>query len=390
MDNITRANSPFDEVLSTQRTPIIEINASYAPSILRDIQRTEGNADITQINSEFQLKHSGAGDKVIMISGSTGRYTPGIAAEAGVGVRFPDTIEGDAVAYFGYFNLDENDEIYQGLVYGKDSEGNFIAAFREGEEIEKWYQEDWNISSEADFSRGNVFQIRFTYYGYGLIEFRRLESKTGEEGQSIETLHTFRPEGEPTIANSNLRVGAMIQSTNDDNEYNLYLSGRQFSLLGRTDFTQRIVSHKVTDVTIPNDEYTPIMSFRQKDANRAVPITIQEYELLTNNDISVQWRVDSNLSKDDETALTWITPSDHDPDEISLEVNEDADNIDMNTGVKINESIAQGGGGPSPTQLGEEINITDIPDEYTITLCAIAEDTEATLDVVIGKMTEER
>ena len=89
-DNFNRTFSPFDEQLSSQRTPIIEINASYAPSILRDVHRTEGTAEISQVDSEFELKHVGAGDKVIMVSASTGRYTPGIAAEAGVGVRFPD------------------------------------------------------------------------------------------------------------------------------------------------------------------------------------------------------------------------------------------------------------------------------------------------------------
>ena len=391
MDVLERANSPFDEVLLAQRTPIIEINASYAPSILRDIQRTEGNSEINQIESEFELKHTTTGDKVVMISASTGRYTPGVAAEAGVGVRFPDKIQGDAVAYFGYFNLDENNDMLNGLVFGKDKDGNFVSIFREGEEIEKWYQEEWNISTDYNASIGNVLQIRFTYYGYGLIEFRRLESETGKEGQNIETLHTFRPQGEPTIANSNLRVGAILYSEEDDNnEYNLYLSGRQFSLLGPTDFSERIVSHKVVDKTIPSDGFTPIMSFIQKDANKAVPFTIQEYELITNENITVQWRVNSDLSKDDGTGLTWVTPSDHDPDEVSLQVNTDADNIDMNTGVKVNESIAAGGAGPTPSRLGEEINLTDIPNGYPVTLCATAEDTEATLDIVIGKMTEER
>ena len=384
--------TPFQELGVSERTPVIEINASYAPSILRDIQKTEGNAEIKQIESEFELKHTTTGDKVAMLSASTGRYTPGVAAEAGVGVRFPDEIQGDAVAYFGYFNLDEDkDEILNGLVFGKDKDGNFISIFREGEEIEKWYQEEWNISSDYDASIGNVLQIRFTYYGYGLIEFRKLKSETGKEGQSVKTLHTFRPQGKPTIANSNLRVGAIMYSEqDDDNEYNLYLSGRQFSLLGPTDFSQRIVSHKITDKTIPVDGFTPIMSFRQKFANRAVPFTIQEYELITNNDVTVQWRVNSDLSKDDDTDLNWVTPSDHDPDEVSLQVNTDADNIDMNTGVKVNESIAAGGAGPTPRILGQKINLTDIPDGYPVTLCATAEDTEATLDIVIGKMTEER
>ena len=391
LDLQQRQKSPFDERLTAQRTPIIEINASYAPSILRDIQKTEGDAEINQINSEFELKHTTTGDKVAMLSASTGRYTPGVAAEAGVGVRFPGEIQGDTVAYSGYFNLDENNDILNGLVFGKDKDGNFISIFREREEIEKWYQEEWNISTDYDASIGNVLQIRFTYYGYGLIEFRKLESETGGEGQNIETLHTFRPQGEPSIANSNLRVGAIMYSEeDDDNEYNLYLSGRQFSLLGPTDFSQRIVSHEVLDKTISTEEFTPIMSFIQKDANKAVPFTIQEYELITNKNITVQWRVNSDLTKDDGTGLEWITPNDHDPDEVSLLVNEDADNIDMNTGVKVNHSIAAGGAGPTPSRLGKEINLTDIPNGYPVTLCAKAKNEEATLEIVIGKMTEER
>lgn len=386
---IENAKSPFDEILSTQRTPIIEINATYAPSDLRDIQRTTGDASISHINSEFKLQHSSAGDKVVMLTGSTGRYTPGVAAEAGVGVRFPDEITGDAVAYYGYFNLDDNDDIYNGAVFGKDSNGNFIAIFRNGTQAVKVYQEDWNISKDINLPQGNVYQIRFTYYGYGLIEFRKLTSETGDKRQEVSTLHTYRPTGEPALANSNLRVGAMIDSTNDSKEYNLYLSGRQFSLIGETNFKERIVSHKVDSVTVGTSDYTPIMSFRQKDSNRATPIKIQEYELLTDNDIFTQWRINSDISYSSGD-LTWNTPSDHSADEVSLEVNDNADNIDVSTGVKINESIVEGGSGVDKIKLGKSATITDIPDEYIISLCAKAINSEASVSPAIGKMIEQR
>lgn len=87
--------TPFNEILSSQRTPIIQINASYDISELRDTIKKAGNADIKSIHSEYELSLLGENDSAVMATASRGRYVPGYAAEAGVGIRVPEMPTGD-------------------------------------------------------------------------------------------------------------------------------------------------------------------------------------------------------------------------------------------------------------------------------------------------------
>lgn len=380
--------TPFSESLVAERTPIIQINASYDLSILRDIQRTEATGTITSINSEYLLNIEGADSKALLLSGSKGRYTPGTAAEVGIGVRTTEKPPGDVVYYVGYLSVDENNDITDGACFGEDSEGVFVTLFRGGEQVYKVYQKNWNISSELNLQQGNVLQIRFTYYGYGLVEWRVLESKTGDKNQQVKTLHTFRPEGEPVLNNSNLNVGAIVQSGTETSSYNVYISGRQFSIIGRAEFKQRAVAHLVEGATVGTDDYVPIMTFRKKDGFSGVPISIQSHSIDTNNKIFLKWGVNTDISTSEAGGLVWETPSGSTNTETALEVNTNADSVDLTNAVLINQYQVIGGS-PQRRTVSQDINVADIPDEYNVSLIAVAQTQEATVDA-IGTMFEER
>ena len=385
----TRAVTPFDEMRVSQRTPIIQINGSYETSELRDVIKTDGTAEVTSVNSEFRLETKATGDKALMASASRGRYVPGYAAEAGIGARLPETPTGDGVARWGYFDtVPSTQDINDGAFFGVDTGGIFVAIYRNGTREMKTYREDWNLQPNYDIdpAAGNIYQIQFVYYGYGPVWFRIIDNQT----ERVVAVHKHLSHGRPTFSNSNLQVSGQAWTDSTGDPFDLFLSGRQFAVLGTPVFKERVVSHLREEVTVGTAGYTPIMSFRRKEGRRAVPIAAHLFECMTNNDIAVQWRVGSTITRETNGAdLDWITPSDHDEDETAIEVNENADTIDMETGIKVDEDLVAGGAGPRPREFAEDATVSDIPDEYIVTLCAKALDTEATIDI-IGKMVEER
>ena len=387
-DLLLRAKTPFDEYRISQRTQIVEINGSYDTSLLRDTIKTTDTASVSSVDSEFKLELSATGDKATIATASRGRYIPGYAAEAGLGTRLPEYPDGDGVARWGYFDLEpETQDINDGAFFGADADGLFVSIWRNGTEQVKVDQGDWNINPnfEIDPSRGYIYQILFVYYGYGPIWFRVIDP----EEECVVDIHKYVDEGATTLGNSNLQVAGQADTGTTGDPFDLYVSGRQFAVYGTPIVKIRKVAHLVEDVNIPTDGYVPVMSFRRKDNKRAVPIQIQAFECLTDNDIVVQWRLDSNPSLDEGT-IEWITPSNHDEDEVSIEVNEDADNIDMSTGLKVDEDIVLGGGGPQARGFAEDELVSDVPDEYIVTLCAKSIDGSAATATFIGKMVEER
>lgn len=373
-------STPFNELKVSQRTPIIQTNGSYEISLLRDVITKDEGATVTKDGSEFVLSVDNE-DSCTMLTASRGRYVPGFAAEVGVGVRIPDN---NADMVWGYFDTTpDTQEINDGCVFGIDEDGFYVAVYKNTVETVKVYQEDFNISNtEIDLSKGFIFQILYVYYGYGPIFFILLHPVTNR----VVNLHVVVIDEDTSLGNSNLQVGAQIKATGEASE--IRLGGRQFSILGIPNFITRKVTHFREDVSIPTENFVPIMSFRRKAGRRSVPIKIHSFECISNNDIIVQWRVDSDISLDGE--LSFIAPSDHDENEVALEVNENATAIDMGTGLKVDEYMVLGGTGPQPRRISQGQTVADVPDEYIVTLCAKSIDSGAATASFIGKMIEER
>ena len=222
----------------------------YGLSNLRDIVTVTGAGSVGSNNSEFQLTTIASGtDSAILQSSERGRYEPGYAAEAGIGIRLPVAPTGNQVVRWGVF--DEQN----GMLFGQNvTNGIFVAIRRAGVDT-VIPQSSWNVdplngtgpSGETlNLANGNIFQIVYTWYGYGVIEFRVVLPNPTTLAQEVITVHRFSPTGQTSLADPNLPLRAEISNNGTAAAFNLFVGGRQFSILGTYNPVFRVTSERRT------------------------------------------------------------------------------------------------------------------------------------------------
>ena len=83
-------SSQFNELRVARKFPIVELTSVYGVSVLRDVVTTTGAGTVTNTSTEYNVSTTASGaDSAILESAMRGRYEPGFAGEAGIGVRIP-------------------------------------------------------------------------------------------------------------------------------------------------------------------------------------------------------------------------------------------------------------------------------------------------------------
>lgn len=297
-------SSQFDELIVSEKTPIVELTSAYGLSILRDSVTTAGDGTVTNDATEFNLSNTTNGtDSAILESVLRGRYEPGFAGEAGIGVRIPILPIGNQIGRWGFFD-DQN-----GAFFGVDSTNVFVVIRRGGSDT-TFPQSSWNVdrldgtgSSGAtlNLSKGNIFQIVFTWYGYGVVEFRVVIPNPATLAQEVITVHRFSPTGQTSFIDPNLPLRAQIDNNGTATSYTLFVGGRQYSIIGKYDPTFRVTSERrrVTNLT---STLTPVLSFTRKAIfpsgsarTNSVQVDLEEINIISSVDLSYQVLVGGTL-----------------------------------------------------------------------------------------------
>ena len=360
---VTEALQPyatqFDDIKVQERNPIVDLNAINPLSELR-----ESWQNATSDETEHRLQTTADTDDIAYLTtNERGQYTAGYEAQAGMGVRVPNSPTGDSIIRWGYFTTEDGtQQPKNGWFFGEDSDGVFVAEVRAGD-IEKVYQEDWNIdiadgSGDAEVNpsgfgfrrdKGNIFQVEFVYYGYGPTKMQILTDDFGKVN-----LHKFRHSGQTSVTNTNLPLQAQIDSVSaNSDDLDLYVGGRQFSIIGQRTTSARRAGHYVDSYSgIDDTQWYPIMSVQLKDGTdigsidfRHVLADILSFETDTDNS-SYRWQVRRGAVLDQ---TTWQTPSSHEdkPDETAMKVDTSATTIDQGsgaTGVVVDGGTLSSGG----------------------------------------------
>lgn len=388
----------FDELSTEKHQLIVDLNAINPLSELRE---EWSNVDNTP--SEHQLSTvADTNDNAYLRTEERGQYTAGFMCQAGMGVRIPQNPTGDSTMRQGYYEVDESNNPYNGFWFGVDVDGVFVARASSGD-VEKVYQENWNrdkVSEEynlnpsdsvLDLVDGTVFRIDFTYYGYGPIEMRVLldDDDDDQYGNSkLQTVHTFHVANQTSTDNTNLPLRADITSGGVDNDaLDLFVGGRQFSVVGKETTNLRKVAHTRTSLsTVDDTAWYPAISFKLKDGvdnigsgHDFTHVLVEFDDFVADTDqAGYRWQIRKGVTLD---SPSWENPNSHDskPDETAFKVDTTATNaadVDGLTGVFIDGGTLAAGEKNSTSAEGEEID-GQITNGQTVTLLFQAVPTES-------------
>ncbi|PKQ90945.1 hypothetical protein CXK86_13020 [Paenibacillus sp. BGI2013] len=366
-------SSQFDELIVSEKTPIVELTSAYGLSILRDSVTTAGDGTVTNDATEFNLSNTTNGtDSAILESVLRGRYEPGFAGEAGIGVRIPILPIGNQIGRWGFFD-DQN-----GAFFGVDSTNVFVVIRRGGSDT-TFPQSSWNVdrldgtgSSGAtlNLSKGNIFQIVFTWYGYGVVEFRVVIPNPATLAQEVITVHRFSPTGQTSFIDPNLPLRAQIDNNGTATSYTLFVGGRQYSIIGKYDPTFRVTSERrrVTNLT---STLTPVLSFTRKAIfpsgsarTNSVQVDLEEINIISSVDLSYQVLVGGTL---DGAFINYPTATTIIPDsETALLVNNSSTTI--TGGEVVFQGITGGGTGGNRILASSELFDFTLPENQVVTL----------------------
>ncbi len=359
--------SPFGEIRVAEQTQQINLKSIYGISVLRDVVTENASATVTNGNAEYRLKTTANGtDVAILESAERGRYIAGQSAFAGMGVRLSDVVTGDQVVYWGYY--DENN----GFGFGANSSGAFV--FRRSNGVEtKTYQTNWNIdkadgTGPSSFlwnaADGLIYQISFSWYGYGVIEYNII-AWVGKSQQRVITLHRERITGSVSIENPNLPLRAEVNNNGEAAAFDsLYVAGRQFSVLGKFDPFRRISSERRLSLGSIATTFLPLVTMRRKSAFSSVSAKVQGFDIITDFDAVVEVRINGSLS-----GASYNTPSDHTASETAME--SDVSATAITGGEIIYQTLIDSSGtglsaGGSATIILSDI---DLVREQPVTVC---------------------
>lgn len=367
--------SPFGEFLVVNRTPIIELNSSYGSSALRDVETLAGTGSISSSDGEIVLSTGTTSSSSALIeSAEIGRYIPGYSAELGVGFRLDTLPTNNEVATWGGQGEDADNGIY----FGYDSGGLYVARKKSGTETDKIYQSSWNRDKldgtgdsgyNLDITEGHIYQIDFTWYGYGQITYGVVGSVNNV--QRFIPCHTLSGFTATSLVTPNLRVFAKVDNGGDSTDLTAYVGGRQYSILGVYRPKYRLTGETNFGVSV-GTTLTPLISFQRKTGFGDRSIKIEGVSFgVASADIRYVICLDGTL-----TGASFGTPSNYTAAETAVESDTSATAI--SGGVAIYQDIALQGQANKNAFTRSDFDV-DIPNGQSVTLCAQTDSGTATV-----------
>jgi hypothetical protein len=307
----------FDELRVAERTGIIELKSVFGKSTLRDIYIEEGTATITNNlgDSEYRLAVSGANDVAWLKSAERGRYVAGLQGEVGIACRLGQALVGNQTLKIGLFD-DDN-----GFYYKYSSSNVETILFRDGVET-AFPRSQWNIDKfdgsgpskyVLDSFDGIIYTIRFTWYGYGNIEYR-LNVTNSELKQASWLGHIYNPYSETSVKTPNLNISVKLENNGTAASGLAFVAGRQYSLLGKYEPITRVNAFYRTGIAVTNGAFTFVGAIRRKLGYAGNPIKAFAADILSTENVILQFRTQSTL-----TNPVWSTPNDTNSSDTAVE-----------------------------------------------------------------------
>ncbi len=370
-------SSQFNELRVARKSPIVELTSVYGVSDLRDVVTTTGAGTVTNTSTEYSVNTTASGaDSAILESAMRGRYEPGFAGEAGIGVRIPTLPTGTQIARWGLFDSQN------GAFFGATSTNIFVALRRGGVDT-VINQSAWNVDkldgtgpsgATLTLSKGNIYHILFTWYGYGVIEFRVVIPDPTTLAQEVITVNRFSPTGQTSFVDPNQPLRAEVNNAGTATSFNLFVGGRQYGIIGKYEPTFRVTSERRTVSNITTT-LTPVISFSRKAVFptgsarvNSVEVNLEEINLIAlGADIAYQVLLGGTING---TFANYPTSTTIIPDsETALLVNTTCTTIAG--GEVLLQGITSSGGEKSRTLATAELLNFALPNNAIVTLAVV-------------------
>ena len=389
--------TPFKEIPTSQRTPLIELKSVYGLSNLRDIVEEDGvelissraSTRVDTFDGRFRIQTPATGStKTRLSSAEYGRYMPGYSAQVGIGFQHGNPITGDQIRRWGYFD-DEQGFYFKETV----SEGVSCVIRRDNTETVV-RREDWildkldgtgssglTIDVSSNNPNGYIYQIDFVHYGYGPIIFS-MDIFDPEIGvyRNI-PVHAINLPINTSVNDPNLPIAIEIDNGTTASAQLVYVGGRQFSVDGRYVPSFRSTYTRFEGVNITN-AFTPIFSTRRKANSNGVRILPSQISsLVATNDCIGQIWLNATL-----TGESYGNLPDIDPGETKLELDTSA--TAFSGGDLLFEFLMPAGQGSKSAPSSSRSEGLVIPRRQPITLVMKTFTGGATANIVASALEE--
>ena len=368
----TPANATqFGESLVASRTSVLELNSSYGFSRFRDIQAVTGSGSVTDGTGTIDLATGTTANSSARLEASEiGRYVPGKGGEIGVNVIIPTLPTGNQFIEWGAKDRAGDNEI----IYGVDATGPYVALIRGGSQQFKVRQENWSADKldgtgrsdiTLDLTKGNIFQIDFTWYGSGEILYSvvdRLTDAYGVRTQYPIRIHSYAPNGAPSLNTPNLTPFVRVDNGGDASNISVRVGGRQYTVVGQYEPKTRLSSDFRGSVGTTTTTVIPLVSAVRKSGFADRAINLNRVQAVVTQPHVLEVRFGGAL-----TGASFRTPTNHQADETAMEYDISATAI--TGGDVVAQTLADGGGGTNARLATGDLNF-DLPNGDIITLCA--------------------
>lgn len=353
----------FGQLITVERSPVLSINAALPLSTLRNVTAVAGSAAISETASpgEIRLRTTASGtDTATLDTRQCGRYTPGYAATFGMGLRRPTTPVDGQVWRAGLFDGTD------GFIIQENASGVRLQVYSNAVVLEDVPQSSWNVDKmdgqgasglTLDFSKGLIFQVDFTYYGYGAIYWYFVVEDPTTNEQLRVLVHRSSVNGLST-RNPNLPIRVYLTNGGTATAFDLFVGGRQYSVVG-VDFAEaRVTSASRLALTGVGTTPVPLVSFQPRVSSPRVPYNPESFDSIADADHVLSLWLNPTLTGANFTSVPGIDTTDT---MLSVDLSASA----MTGGIKLWEGLAISSTGQSrsvnvrnPIDLGSQGIIT--------------------------------
>lgn len=352
---------PYGSARISEKTPLIQLKSSYGITALREELITISGASV-DATGQF-LTVSGINSNLYLETNEHGRWAPGIAGEAIIGIRFLTIASGTQAAKWGYWDRDGG-----GVYFGQDSAGMFVGATT-GSEVLKVYQPNWNKDPLDGTGKSGLILDRtdgrphtITYqWAYGTVKYSLFTHDMETNTLRNILIHEWHSHDEPPMTDPNLPLTVELSNGSSPGStiFEARLLARSYSIIGKYIPNRRINSERNLSFSATGTDIVPIISIRKKAFFDTLAARLQSFDISAAGDSILELRAGGTL-----IGASWTDPTNTTSTETAMESDTTA------SGISGGELLWSGVSAGTSTDFGDSGAFEFyVPEGLPISLC---------------------